>query len=253
MSAKSWANNIKKTTDVAGLVLWVAVVFIGTQIVTGMLYGLLQLTPVLSGVNEFVTTTIYAAVSYTLAGLIAIGVPWWLLNKPTLPKQLGLDRLPEWRDIGAMLLAILPYVLLTALFAIIATNFSGYNADQEQALPFSSPTFGIEFAMAFFTLVIVAPIAEEVLFRGYLQGKVASMTNPIIAVIVSALAFGAMHLPGNSEPQWSVAVDTFALGLVLGALRAYTGSIWAGVLLHSLKNGVAFYFLFIYPLILGML
>lgn len=253
MSAKSWASGIKKSSDVAGLVLWVAVVFIGTQIVVGLLYSVLQLTPLLSGVNQFVSTTLYAAVSYSLAGLIAIGIPWWLLKKPTPRKQLGIDRLPDWRDIGAMLLAILPYILLTALFAGLASNISGFNADQEQALPFSSPSLGIEFAMAFITLVIVAPLAEELLFRGYLQGRVAVMTNPVIAVIVSALVFGAMHLPGNTEPQWGVAIDTLALGLVLGVLRNHTGSIWAGVLLHALKNGVAFYFLFIYPLILGML
>ncbi|RYZ49901.1 MAG: CPBP family intramembrane metalloprotease, partial [Sphingobacteriales bacterium] len=61
--------------------------------------------------------------------------------------------------------------------------------------------------------------------------------------IVTSIVFGAIH------GQWNVAVDVFALSLILCSLREITGSIWAGVLLHMLKNGIAFYFLFIGPVV----
>jgi membrane protease YdiL (CAAX protease family) len=54
-------------------------------------------------------------------------------------------------------------------------------------------------------------------------------------------------LIAGASLQWNVAADTFALSLVLCTLRQITGNIWAGVLLHMIKNGIAYYFLFINP------
>jgi len=62
-----------------------------------------------------------------------------------------------------------------------------------------------------------------------------------VAALVTSLVFAAVH------GQWNVAIDTFALSLVLCALREVTGTIWAGILLHMFKNAIAFYVLFIYP------
>jgi membrane protease YdiL (CAAX protease family) len=53
---------------------------------------------------------------------------------------------------------------------------------------------------------------------------------------------------GHLVLQWATALDTFALGIVAGSLRLLSGSIWAGMLLHAIKNGIAYYFLFINPL-----
>jgi membrane protease YdiL (CAAX protease family) len=54
--------------------------------------------------------------------------------------------------------------------------------------------------------------------------------------------FGAVH------GQWNVAIDVFSLSLIMCGLREITGNIWAGALLHMLKNGLAFYILFINPM-----
>jgi membrane protease YdiL (CAAX protease family) len=43
----------------------------------------------------------------------------------------------------------------------------------------------------------------------------------------------------------NVALDVFILSIVMCGLREMTGSIWAGVVLHMMKNGLAFYLLFI--------
>jgi membrane protease YdiL (CAAX protease family) len=54
---------------------------------------------------------------------------------------------------------------------------------------------------------------------------------------VSAL-FGLAHM------QWNVAIDVFVLSMVACYLRELTGSIWAGIILHCLKNLIAFIALF---------
>ena len=103
--------------------------------------------------------------------------------------------------------------------------------------------------MIFLTLVVLAPLAEEVLFRGYLFGKIRKLAPFWISAIMASLTFGLAHLwagPGTAL-QWLVAIDTFVLSLVLCLLREHTGAIWAGVLVHAIKNGIAFYFIYLNP------
>jgi membrane protease YdiL (CAAX protease family) len=107
--------------------------------------------------------------------------------------------------------------------------------------------------LAFVTLVVIAPLAEEVLFRGYLYGKLKQYIPIWLAVIVVSAIFGIFHLFGTDPIAWNLAVDTFALSVVLCVLRETTGNLWASVLLHMLKNGIAFYLLFINPAFLSTL
>ena len=82
-------------------------------------------------------------------------------------------------------------------------------------------------------------IAEEFIFRGYLFGKLRNNIPLCVVIFNTSVLIGAIH------GKWNVGVDTFALSIVMCSFREVTGSIWAGVLLHMLKNSVAFYFLFI--------
>ena len=60
-----------------------------------------------------------------------------------------------------------------------------------------------------------------------------------LSVLVTSLAFGLAHLwAGTDKPlQWSVAVDTFSLSLVMCAAREYTGAVWVPMMVHIIKNG----------------
>lgn len=60
--------------------------------------------------------------------------------------------------------------------------------------------------------------------------------------LVVSMVFGILH------GQWNVGVNVFALSLVMCLLREYTGSVWAGIVLHMTKNALAFYMLFVHVL-----
>ena len=100
--------------------------------------------------------------------------------------------------------------------------------------------------LAFLTLVVVAPIAEEIVFRGWLYGKMrekiaseySNKVSMVVSILLVSLLFGAVH------GQWNVGVNVFAMSVVLCGLREITGTIYAGILLHMLKNGVAFWMLY---------
>ena len=81
------------------------------------------------------------------------------------------------------------------------------------------------------TVAIGAPIAEELIFRGYLQGGLSTVVGPWPAIVLTAIAFGAVHPPGTRVP-------IAALGLLFGWLRHRSGGVGAPILAHMLHNGL---------------
>lgn len=240
------AKLLGRVAYVAGLSLWVIVSLILGQSLAGLLIL------VLPDANESVLTTILAALGYILALALALGLPALISRTLVSKRTLGLDRLPSWSDTSLGIVSVLPYYLLSAAILWFGMEILNViNPDIGQQIPFDNLSLKIEYVVAFITLVIMAPFAEELLFRGYFFGRLQERTGKWAAVGVTAVIFGLMHLIGFSENglvlQWGAAADTFALGLVVGMLRLVSGSIWAGVLLHSLKNAIAYYFLFISP------
>ena len=190
--------------------------------------------------------TIIATIVYALTILIVIGVPYLAKRQPTTLQTLGLGRLPSWTDIGLAPLTFIAYTLVSAgLLAIAVAWVPHFPADQVQDVGFKAFGSRSDNILAFMTLVILAPLAEEVLFRGYLYGRLKGYVPAVLAAIATSLLFAVAH------GQWNVGLDVFALSLFLCGLRSLTGSIWAGVLVHVIKNALAYYILFINPLLGG--
>ncbi len=81
--------------------------------------------------------------------------------------------------------------------------------------------------------VIVAPICEEVFFRGFVFAGLCRGMPVGWALVLSALIFATTHADPGSF------VVLFAIGLALAFLRWRTHSIWPGIALHALNNGAA--------------
>jgi membrane protease YdiL (CAAX protease family) len=87
-----------------------------------------------------------------------------------------------------------------------------------------------------FAIIVVAPIFEEVFFRGFLfQGIRYSRLGPIGAIGITSFFWAAIHL------QYDIygIATLFALGLLLGIVRLKTGSIYLLMVMHSLTSLVA--------------
>lgn len=99
-----------------------------------------------------------------------------------------------------------------------------------------SALFGSGFAGLALTItavVIFAPIAEELVFRGAVLGLLADRIGQWPAILVSAGLFSASHI----EP-W-IFMPTFVLGIALGWLARGRGSLAGAIVLHALYNGTA--------------
>ncbi len=73
--------------------------------------------------------------------------------------------------------------------------------------------------------------AEEVLLRGYPLQALAESMGDSVALVVTAVAFGALHL-GNPEVSWLGVVNVTAAGLLLGTVYLKTGSLWWATGVH---------------------
>ena len=93
--------------------------------------------------------------------------------------------------------------------------------------------FGKDLIIILIAVVIIAPVAEEIIFRGWLYGKMRKRVPVWLAMILVSVLFGIMHR------QVNVGINVFFLSMVLCLMREMTGTIYAGILLHMLKNGIA--------------
>lgn len=97
---------------------------------------------------------------------------------------------------------------------------------------------------AFITICILAPILEEIIFRGIiLRGMLQNGSSPVSAIIISALLFGIAHLN-----PWQFFGAGF-LGAVFGFVYYRTKSLWLCMFLHALNNTLAFIFMLKYQTI----
>lgn len=91
--------------------------------------------------------------------------------------------------------------------------------------------------MGYLAVGILAPVAEEMVFRGAILRQLLTLFSRRfhwVAIVVSALIFGAIHL------NMAQGIHAFVIGLLLGWLYYRTGSIVPGIVLHWVNNTVAF-------------
>ena len=85
--------------------------------------------------------------------------------------------------------------------------------------------------------VTLAPLIEELFFRGLLYPVLARRTGMVWGVVLSAVPFALLHLQQYGY-AWAAVLVIFVVGLVLGAVRAKTRSVGSSFLVHAGYNGI---------------
>ena len=87
--------------------------------------------------------------------------------------------------------------------------------------------------LLWFTVSVLAPIAEEVVFRGFVfEGLARGRGGAVTASLFTSLVWSLIHL----QYSWREMSVIFLLGLVLGWVRHRSGSVWACMALHAVNN-----------------
>ena len=162
-----------------------------------------------------------------------------LLGLSVSRADLGLSWL-RWSDLAIAVVGFIVYAIIgTAVMVTLKALFPDLALEQAQDFGFKT-VYGGERVLAFIALVIMAPVVEELLFRGLLYGKMRrSGMNVAISTLIVSLLFALAHM------QLNVGIDVFILSIILCLVREYTGSIGTSIVIHMMKNALAFYVLFI--------
>jgi membrane protease YdiL (CAAX protease family) len=155
---------------------------------------------------------------------------------------IGLGRRPALKDVIKGILGFAAFfAILVVVKSLLSHWFPELNSEQ-QDVGFNSLNTQLDTFLALFALVILPPIGEETLVRGYLYSGLRTKWRFVPAMLFTSLLFGLAHLQTGSGTAvlWAAGVDTFVLSLVLVYLRETTGALYAGMLVHALNNLIAF-------------
>ena len=220
--------------------LWLVFAFFASQF---MVAGLLSLLPVgLSSENTLLLTVAQAAI-YVIMLAIGVGVPYLFKHKIKLPKLrelLAVDRRPKLADLwGGAKYLLIYYGILFAVMVPLVLWLPDVMKEQ-QSLDFSTTgNAPWQLILIFVSLVIIAPLAEELMMRGLLFGRLRAKLSFWPTALLVSVVFAVAHW------QINVSIDTFILSMVACYAREKTDTIYSSVLIHTIKNGLAFGLLFL--------
>lgn len=228
------------------VILSAAVIFIFSQVIAAFLVGLFEsLANPGKRALDLLNNSNSAQFFYILiAEGLAAWLVFWLVKRRGLNlAAIGLGRRPAWKDLKfAAGGALVFYGLIIAGTVLLSFFVPQSQLNKQQDLGFNNLISSTDHIMAFFSLVIIPPLGEEILMRGYLYSGLRKAWKFWPALLVTSLLFGLAHLDGGAGGSlvWAASFDTFMLSAVLVYLREYSGALYAGILIHATNNLVAY-------------
>lgn len=151
-------------------------------------------------------------------------------------RDLGLRMPRRWGWVPAALVgayaALVVYQLALELIARLGVDTSRVSGGNE--LPVGDGASPATWVLLGVAVVIVAPIAEELFFRGLIFRALAGRMRLIVAYALGGLVFGVFHL------NVSVVVPFSVIGLVFAFVFWNSGSLWTTMVAHAVVNGLSF-------------
>ena len=161
-----------------------------------------------------------------LRSIVTVFGAYWLMvflleRRPLdelAPRPAPLQLTVGWLLGMAVLLASTAAIALAGGFAVLGTNWDA---------PLLVPLL---------VLGIGPGVTEEIMFRGVLFRVVEQALGTWVAIVVSALFFGAVHLGNPNATWWSSLAIAIEAGFLLGIAFAWTRSLWFVMALHAAWN-----------------
>jgi len=171
------------------------------------------------------STAVAGAVQYAIILAVVL-----LISRGLAPAVLGLRAPDSWRAAAGWIAAAI--VLIWIIGALLNPFLE---AGEEQGLvpdEWDSHRAGA-FVANFVVVAVLAPIVEELTYRGLGFAAVQQFFGGAVAVVVTAVAFGLAHGLVIALPVLTI------FGVILGWLRLRTRSIYPPIILHAIFNGAA--------------
>jgi hypothetical protein len=166
-------------------------------------------------------------------GFIAVPIFFAAMVARPRPWQFGLRRTRLWPAAGWVAATYLAFLVFSAVFVTV------FGVDAEEDLPQDLGVEDSDVALVASALLIcvMAPVAEEFLFRGFMFPALRRWRGTWPAAIIVGSLFGLIHVAGS--PLEFIPLLMF-FGIALCLLYARTKSLYPCIALHALNNSVAF-------------
>ena len=157
----------------------------------------------------------------------------------------GLRRLGAGRVLTTVLIFMLPTLVIVMLTSSVVTlwleGFWPNLAQQESVEAFRKSNDPLAKTLLVIAAAIVAPIVEEVIFRGFIYGVIKRFTDGYFAALCSALLFAVIHFHIGSM------IPLAMLALVFCAAYERTGSLAVPILMHAVFNSTSIALMLFFP------
>lgn len=236
---------------VVGVVYSLGVAFIGGSIFSALLVSFLLSAFGISkySIDSWSSSAVGALLYSVATAVIAIGIiAFYIAKSKGNWRSIGVIP-PRWKHVGLAVIAVMIYLMLyVVIITVVKMLVPAINLDQQQDLGVTAPQNLTEILLVFVTLVVLPPIVEETIFRGFMYSGLRSKLPFITSALITSVLFALGHLQfGSGAPLlWVAAIDTFVLSMVMCYVRERTGSIIPTIIMHALKNLIAFSFLYVF-------
>jgi len=215
-------------------------VYLATQLVLQLVAGLVLLgtgllDPVLLDPSEGGTALLVLVIASQVAGLLTALL---LLRRRgmRLPPIVGPVR-PVVRHVGIGVgLGIVALLGSTLLVSLLVT-LTGSEATPEQVLTEGIADTPVQLLLAVIAAVVMAPLAEELLFRGLLHRGLRQRMRAVPATLLSSVLFAVVHVDVAASQPLALVGLTF-VGVVLALAHERTGSLVVPVVIHATHNAI---------------
>lgn len=207
---------------------------VGVAVASGaldeVLAGGIELSPAMMVVNLLVQLVLQMVVfGLSLLPLLAAGRPYNRLWGPT-------------RTTGAMVATGLAVGVGVAIVAYtvnaVAVLVSGTEDPVEQQLIQDALSGGLPLALVVLLAVVVAPVTEEVVFRGVLFRAMADRLNLGVGIVLSSAIFALIHIEVVVSQPLAL-LGLFTVGVLLALAYHLTGNLMVPILGHAVFNAVS--------------
>lgn len=190
-------------------------------------------------------------VNFTLSFLIFCSLFAYLFSLPVPVRQALLRRPGEtspliqdvWQALYAWILAFPMVQFIGQLLETLVAEISQtVHAPDQLAVQFLKSTFEqpLYFFLGTLTIVVLAPLIEETLFRGFLQSFIRRHLGQKQAILITSVCFSLFHYSAvQGISNFSILPPLFFLSLFLGFLYEKQGSLLAPMALHACFNVIS--------------
>jgi membrane protease YdiL (CAAX protease family) len=150
---------------------------------------------------------------------------------------LGLRRSPQGWYIAAALFGAYACVLAYAAAAALIERATGADLSwipEGNQIPDDLPRTVAIWTTLGLAVAVVAPLAEELFFRGLVYRGIEGRFGPVAGMLVSGVAFSLVHF------NLSVVVPFTLIGIIFAGVYRASGSLWTTIAAHAIFNGVSF-------------